>query len=1247
MLLADRYKLEKPLGEGGMGVVYRGFDIKTEALVAIKKLRRDTLQHNPQALERFNREAQALRDLNHPNIVKAFTAFEQQDDHYIVMEYVDGHDLQHLIIQEGRLPLVRVVRLGLELSDALTRAHYLRIIHRDIKPANILIDSHGIPKLSDFGVAYLETQERVTGMGISVGTPAYMAPEILNGKPASERSDLWALGLILFEMLIARHPFRGDNLSELLINVMTQPLPDLELQRPDCPVALADLIYRLLERNPDGRISSARIVGLELEKLLGALETQSIRATDVMPQLHDTPLPEQRTLQIRAKTNLPAQTTPFIGRERELADLIRLISDPDTRLITVLGAGGIGKTRLALATAATCLDPHPPSQTPPFQHGVYLIELAALTNPDPLLTTIANTIGFPFNGNASLITQLSDYLRDKSLLLVLDNFEHILGGATILNEVLRAAPHLKVIVTSRERLNLTGETVYALDGLELPDSVSDLQALAESPAVQLFIQSAARAQLGYSPAGDDLVLIHHICQMMDGLPLGIVLAAAWIQNLSLREILDEIRRGLDFLETELSDIPSRHRSIRAVFDHTWLSLSPDEQTLLAKLSVFRGGLSRRAGAEVAGATLRALAALVNKSLLRRDPDVGSYHMHELLRQYAEGELEKSGKADEVRAAHSRYYLGTLSALRSSLEGGAQVETLHNITDDIENVRAAWDWATMTGDLPWLALAMPSLSVYFRLIGQYEEGEIFLEKTATRVRQIPESKARDYFLGELLAHQAVMAIVLHHREIVDRLLAESVALLDEAAPPFARAMLEFARGYDHLTLKKPVDARPYFERAAVLYRTLGNRWALAQTISEWSHSYWYRTDGAETDLDRARDLLNDALTIQRSLGDIYGLAAATLRLGTVESYAGNDAEDARLTAEAHTLFQQIGNLYEVSNTLNNMGVRELMNGNYAASRPYLEQSLRIKRDLGGVVAIAWGLYVLARLSHSEGDFPAVIQRANEGLALVARSIHLEWELTLLFSRAQASWALGDYNAALADYSRTEELAKQLDNQEDVLYTLNRRGVVALAMRDDEQAQRWLTQAQTEAESKEDQTTAFLSQALLARLQLYRGNIQAAHTLIDAPARYFTSEEAWQTSYSTDPWQMSSYVVETLITQADIIRAATTANNAEVKATLSAALKTAHSINSPAHILAVAAAYAEYIAIEQPRFAAVLAARIATHRAAYAIDKARVQPLLNQIATSAKLQAEDFAQACLDGETLPLEAVTLPMTEALSG
>ena len=327
--LAGRYTVQEKLGQGGMGTVYRGTDTQTDETIAIKQLSFT----DADLIERFKREGEALRDLNHPNIVKMLDALEHNGQHYLIMEYVSGGDLADLL-KASRLPLEKILNLAIDLADALTRAHRLDIIHRDLKPANVLIADDGTLRLTDFGVAHVGSKERVTGTDAIVGTIDYLPPEALNGDPIDTRMDIWAFGVMLFEMLAGERPFTGNGIVEVIQAIATQDIPDLEDAAPDAPIALIDVVYRMLERDPQARISSVRHVGAALEDILYGRESQPHT-----PRF-DTPV---LNFKQRTKHNLPAQTTPFVGREHELAELDKLLRDPAIRLITVLAPGGMGK----------------------------------------------------------------------------------------------------------------------------------------------------------------------------------------------------------------------------------------------------------------------------------------------------------------------------------------------------------------------------------------------------------------------------------------------------------------------------------------------------------------------------------------------------------------------------------------------------------------------------------------------------------------------------------------------------------------------------------------------------------------------------------------------------------------------------------------------------------------------------------------------------------------------------------------
>ena len=364
---------------------------------------------------------------------------------------------------------------------------------------------------------------------------------------------------------------------------------------------------------------------------------------------------------VAVKHNLPSQTTPFVGREAELEELAQILTLPEVRLVTVLAPGGMGKTRLALEAAE--------QQLYAFPNGVYFVPLQPLTEIEQIVPAIAQQIDFQFVADErSPKQQVLDYLRGKKLLLVIDNWEHLLDGAPLISEILQAAPQVKVLATSREKLNLSGETVYALRGMQFPTWETPEDAL-RYDAVKLLVQAAKRVRPDFAVTPENLDYVARVCRLTEGMPLGILLATGWLDVLSLERIAEEIQKNVDFLETELRDVPERQRSIRAIFEAAWDRLAPAEQQVFMKLTVFRGGCTPEAAEAVTGASLRTLQTLVNKALVMRTK-AGRYDIHELLRQYGYERLEASGTLADILRRHSAYYASFLHAARRRPERAA-------------------------------------------------------------------------------------------------------------------------------------------------------------------------------------------------------------------------------------------------------------------------------------------------------------------------------------------------------------------------------------------------------------------------------------------------------------------------------------------------------------------------------------------------------------------------------------------------
>lgn len=451
--------------------------------------------------------------------------------------------------------------------------------------------------------------------------------------------------------------------------------------------AAVDLLRRLLALDP-WREEAHR-------KLMLALARNSQRSAALAQyrdcrriladELDAPPLPETTALYDRIRAlpadpaaRLPALPTPFVGRQKELDDAVRLLNAPDCRLLTLAGLGGVGKTRLALKTAETIAHR--------FLDGAYFVPLANASGGLP--AALAHTFQLPFQEQGDPREQLLSYLGGRECLLLLDNFESCLSQAPLLHAVLTRAPNVKLLVTSRERTNLPGEWVLQLHGLDYPAKPRAGDDLELYSATALFLQRARQSRPNFQPNAAERQAIIRIARLLGGLPLGMELAAGWVQSLSCSEICDEISGNLNFLSTSAPGLPERHRSMRAALLHSWRRLSADEQRLFARLALFSGTFSRQAAAEVAGIEAGTLKMLVDKSLVRA-LDGGRYTLHELWRQFLQAELaRRPAGRDQTAARHSHYFQSVLARYQAIPTDS----TCSAVSAEFENIWAGWQWA---------------------------------------------------------------------------------------------------------------------------------------------------------------------------------------------------------------------------------------------------------------------------------------------------------------------------------------------------------------------------------------------------------------------------------------------------------------------------------------------------------------------------------------------------------------------------
>ena len=971
--IGQRYQRQEQIGHGAMGIVYAGRDEQMGTAVAIKELKPELIGGNSELVARFRREGEALRQLNHPNIVKMWDAVEENGRFYLILEYIEGGNLQEMLTRQGALPIGRALTLALDLADALTRAHRLGIIHRDLKPANVLIAADGTPRLTDFGVARLGWDSDLTQTGAIVGTVAYLCPEACLGHSLDERADIWSFGVLLYEMLTGKRPFQGEHPVATLHAILHDPIPDLLAVLPEAGEALNDLLYRMLVKERNGRIPSIRLVAAELEQILQSHQqgtpTPTGQNTPTAPRISPhTPLSQIAPTPHAVPHNLPQQTTPFVGRQAELAELSRLMGETAVRLITILAPGGMGKSRLSLEYGlAQAKDPTAA------WGGIYLVSLAPLANPEAIVTAVAEAIGFQFIGPHDLQGQLLTHLQPKKLLLIMDNFEHLLGGSGLVQAILQAAPEVKLMATSRERLNLTGETVLTIGGMEFPDWETPADALTYS-AVQLFLQSAQRVRVDFDLQAADLRYIARICRMVEGMPLAILLSAAWVDTLAPAEIAEEMSQSLDFLESDLRDLPERQRSMRGVFGYSWQLLTAEEQAAFARLSVFRGGFSRTAAQSVGQTNLRLLTKLVNKSLVGRDAATGRFALHELLRQFGAEQLQAMGEEAAVRRTHSDYYLRALAQRQDTIQGPDQVAVKADIEQDFENVRAAWLAAVENGDAELINLARITLDVFLYSRSRLQEGYVLF------------TLAMKTFTAETTPW-------LFYR------LQSSFFFANAHGPAEIEQGLAWAR--EHGT---PPD------------------------LISWLISAFYLHIERQRNPERAIAVMEEALALARATGELVLECYALHNLGYSYTFLGEIEQAKQYTQASLEIARRTGNVQRIAISLGNLGWVEFAHyANYAKARAMLTETVAIYRQLSTPHLIIYYLMDLGWLALDLGEQEEAERIAAELQALAKDVQNPGIQNTARFLPILLNVAAENWSAVQQALAKADETAQNITMQ----------------------------------------------------------------------------------------------------------------------------------------------------------------------------------------------------------------------------
>ncbi|MEW6368620.1 MAG: tetratricopeptide repeat protein [Acidobacteriota bacterium] len=668
---------------------------------------------------------------------------------------------------------------------------------------------------------------------------------------------------------------------------------------------------------------------------------------------------------------LPVTPTPFIGRETELAEISRLLADPACRLLTLVGPGGIGKTRLALEAAARQAAP---GEAAGFPDQVFCVPLEGLASHQDLVAALADAVRLaPFDQGSSR-AHLLDFFREKSLLLVLDNFEHLLEGRDLLADILAVSPCSKLLVTSRERVRLRGEWVLEVGGLTVPEASAG-EAAAQTDSVRLFEQAARRSRLGFSLNREELPHVVRICRLLGGMPLAIEMAAAWVRALPVATIAEEVENSLDFLESSHADTHPRQRSLRAIFEYAWNQSQAHERDAFASLSVFRDGFRLDAARAVAGTSPSTLASLVDKSLLRHD-SAGRYHQHVVLRDYAAAELDRDEeKSHRVRRQHAQFYRAFLRYRESSMTGDAQMRALAEIDEDLENARVSWEWACQFADASLFDDALDALVTYHDVRGRFQEGESLVGRAlrALADSELAETARGSVLIGRLLAARGGFLCRLGLYSEAESVLGAALSRLAGAAGRSGRVTALLHMGDALCARGKYLDARPLLEEGLEIANEIGDRRGAAWMLDGLGH---VALDLGEH--DEARRLFRESLSIKKEQCDLVGAAASLNSLGSIAHDCGDYKGARRFYQDGLDLRRKVGDRRGIAISLNNLGLAAHRLGEYDEAEHHYLESLSIKRGMGYRLGVAVTLDNLGNLACERGDHESAARSLREAL-----------------------------------------------------------------------------------------------------------------------------------------------------------------------------------------------------------------------------------------------------------------------------